>query len=285
MAAGGLNPRSSPARSRSRRNLAHYQGNAPQPIDSREWIALSDWKRMAPPNSAIGKMQRVAAIATMASRIETFRKVLPSIHRQVEHVFVYLDGYDTPPDFLKSFDRITVCRAEDAGNLHASSRFLCLSQLSSPAVVVLVDDDIDYPQDYVDRLVAVLQQLDGKAIVGVFGRIFLPPHESYTRHANMLHFTHQLTQTSHVHEVGTGTCAFVSSNFEVDPRQWDRYDMDDIIVAIEAQRRGLPRIAVPRSAGWLKAYAENQPDSLWRKTLADDTEQTRRMRALLRLYA
>jgi hypothetical protein len=37
--------------------------------------------------------------------------------------------------------------------------------------------------------------------------------------------------------------------------------MDDIIVATEAQRRGLPR-SPWRMAGWLKAYAESQPDSL-----------------------
>ena len=57
-----------------------------------------------------------------------------------------------------------------------------------------------------------------------------------------------------------------------------------INVAIEAQRRGLPRIAVAWTAGWLKAYAVIQPDSLWAKTLTDDSEQSRRMRPLLGLY-
>jgi len=230
-------------------------------------------------------MRRVAAIATLANRVETFQKVLPVIHAQVDHVFIYLDGYSVPPIFLESFDRVTVRRAEEVGDLHASSRFLCLQDLSTPTVVVIADDDIIYPPDYVDRLVNALQQLDGRAVVGVHGRIFLPPHQSYVRDATIFHFTRELIQARHVHELGTGTCAFISSNLDVDPREWGRGDMDDIIVATEAQRRGLPRIAVARAAGWVKAHVQNQPDSLWAKTLIDDSEQSRRMRALLSLYS
>jgi hypothetical protein len=238
---------------------------------------------MAQSNGAIGTMRRVAAIATLASRVETFQKVLSVIHAQVDHVFIYLDGYNVPPSFLGSFDRVTVRRAEDAGDLHASSRFLCLQDLSNPTAVVIVDDDIIYPPDYVDRLVSALQRLEGKAIVGVHGRIFMPPYQSYVRNAAVAHFGCELVQDRQVHVLGTGTCAFISSNFRVDPREWGGTDMNDIEVAIEAQRRGLPRIAVARAAGWLKAHAECQPDSTWAKTVVDDSKQSRRMRALFGL--
>jgi hypothetical protein len=88
-----------------------------------------------------------------------------------------------------------------------------------------------------------------------------------------------------VHELGTGTCAFISNNFNVNPKDWGRTDTDDIDVAIEAQRRGLTRIAIARTAGWLKPLAEKQTDSIWARTLKDDSEQSRRMRTLLSLYA
>jgi len=234
--------------------------------------------------TSIGGMRRIAAIATMASRIETFQKVLPVIRAQVDHVYIYLDGYSTAPAFLAGLDRITVQRAEDVGNLHASSRFLCLRDLTAPAVVAMVDDDIIYPPDYVDRLVGALQRLEGNAVVGVHGRVFTPPHQSYVRNTTVLHFMRQLAQPCHVHVLGSGTCAFVSNMLDVDPRKWSRYDMDDIYVAIEAQQRGLPRIAVARAEGWLKPYAEGQPDSVWAKTLVDESAHSRAMRELLRLY-
>jgi hypothetical protein len=229
----------------------------------------------------IEEMRRVATIATLASRIETFQEVLSAIYTQVEHVFVYLDGHSVAPAFLKRFDRVTV---RSAGDLHADSRLLCLQNLGAPTVVVIVDDDIIYPQDYVDRLVQVLQQFDGQAIVGVHGRIFVPPHRSYVRDVLCVNFSNALPSASHAHELGTGTCAFISGNFVVNPREWGRHDMSDIMIAIEAQRRGLPRIAVARPAGWLKPYTQFQPDSLWARTLKDDSEQSRQMRVLLGLY-
>ena len=233
----------------------------------------------------VSSLPRVAAIATLASRTETFRKVLTTIHAQVEHVFVYLDGYEAPPAFLNDFDRVTVQRADAFGDLHASSRFLCLQNLASPAVVALVDDDIIYPEDYVQRLVEVLQQVGGRAVVGVHGRIFMPPHRSYVRDAMSFHFANALAKPCQVHELGMGTSAFVSSFLDVDPRRWDRCDMNDITIAIEAQRRGLPRVAVARAMGWLKPYEQGQADSIWLKTSRDDSEHSRRMRALIGLYA
>jgi hypothetical protein len=235
-------------------------------------------------SATIGTMRRIATIATLASRLETFQKVLPAILAQVDHVYIYLDGHAVAPAFLRDLDNVTVCRCEDVGDLHASSRFLCLQDLAAPTVVAIVDDDINYPPDYVDRLVRALQRFEGKAVVGVHGRIFLPPHQSYSRHGTVMHFAHQLADPRQVHVLGTGTCAFISGMLDIDPRGWSRYDMDDINLAIEAQRRGLPRVAVARAEGWMKGYAERQPDSLWIKTLADDSEHSRRMRELLALY-
>jgi hypothetical protein len=234
---------------------------------------------------AVTSLPRVAAIATMPSRAETFHKVLAAIRPQVEHVFIYLDGYDAPPSFLQGLDRVSVQRAEDLGDLHASSRFLCLRHLTAPSVVAMVDDDIIYPENYLEGLAGALHAAQGRAIVGVHGRIFVPPHLSYVRDAVQLHFRTGVERACSVHELGVGTCAFVSSVLDVDPRRWDRCDMNDITIATEAQKRGLPRIAVARQAGWLTPYAQGQTDSLWAKTVKDDTEHSRRMRALIGLYA
>jgi hypothetical protein len=229
-------------------------------------------------------LPRVATIATMLSRAESFEATFPAIHAQVDHAFVYLDGYAEPPPFLTRLDRVTIRHAEREGDLHCSSRFLCLRDLDRPSVVAVVDDDIIYPPDYVARLAAELQVTNGRSMVGVHGRIFLPPHRSYIDDVLCMHFAHAQEQPGHVHELGTGTSAFVSSVLDVDPRRWRRNDMDDIVMAIEAQRRGLPRIVLARKEGWLNAYAENQADSLWVRAKADPSEQARLMRALLAAY-
>jgi hypothetical protein len=233
----------------------------------------------------IRHLPRVATIATMRSRLESFRMVFQIVRPQVEHVFVYLDGYDNPPSFLKGLAGVSVHRAEDVGNMHAASRLLCLRELTSPSVVAIVDDDILYPPDYVERLTRALQRFRGNALVGVHGRVFTPPHRSYVRDAVPLYFGIKLERAQSVHELGTGTCAFVSNRLPLDPRGWDRFDMSDITVAIEAQKRGLPRIAIARPAGWMRPIELGQDDSIWSRTQKDETEHIRRMKFLLGLYA
>lgn len=233
----------------------------------------------------ISHLPRIASIATRPARLQTFKAMLPAIHDQADRVFVFLDEYDHVPEFLTRLARVSVRTADAIGKLHASSRFLCLSELEGRAVVACVDDDILYPPDYLERMSTVLERRGGDAVIGVHGRIFLPPHRSYVHDASVFPFFAALPRPRQVHELGIGTCAFVSDRLDIDPRGWDRTDMDDIVVALEAQKRNLQRVAIARPAGWLKPLAQNQPDSLWRKAQDDDAEQSRRMRALLALYA
>lgn len=232
----------------------------------------------------IASLPRVATIATLASRQDTFERVLPKIRTQVDHVFVYLDGYSERPAFLDRYDGLTVYHAEDVGNLHCSSRFLCLPELTGPTIVVVVDDDIVYPMNYVSSLTNLLQRLGGEGVVGVHGRIFIPPHESYVTDAITTHFLAGVKRPFHVHELGTGTCAFVSDRLPLDPRRWDRHDMDDIVVALQAQKRGLPRMVIARPLEWLTSMSQGQTDNLWTQTKKDHTVQSRRMRELMALY-
>lgn len=233
---------------------------------------------------AVRDLPRIATIATMPSRAEGFARVMADMHPQVDHTFVYLDGHAAPPAFLRQMDRVTVFGGDALGGLHSSSRFLCLRSLPGPAVVFSIDDDIAYPPDYTQRLAELLDTLNGQAIVGVHARLLMPPHRSYARDVSTIHFGMKLDKNCHVHELGCGTSAFVSDRLPLDPRRFDDINMDDIIVAIQAQKRGLPRIALAREALWLKPYTEWQEDSLWLQALRDDTQQTRRMHELLSLY-
>src|SRR5690348_3144440 len=194
--------------------------------------------------SDIRSLPRVAAIATMATRQEDFKRVLPVIYGQVDHVFVYLDAYDAIPDFLRVYENLTAHLCEDIGstiasrNMHASTRFLCLREIKRPTVVIIFDDDIMYPRDYVSCMTETLYQFDGQAVVGVHGRRFTPPHQSYLRDATMAHFSAEIARHRDVHEIGMGTSAFISDRFPIDPTQWESFTMDDINAAYEAQKRG-----------------------------------------------
>jgi hypothetical protein len=235
-------------------------------------------------NEQIYGLPRFAAISTMPTRAAGFEIVVRAILDQVNMMFVYLDHFENVPTFLKDNPKIMVFRSEECGDYHASSRFLILEEVLPPSVVLIVDDDIYYPSNYVESLVSSLAAFGGNAVVGVHGKIFLPPHTSYVSDAHVIHFASGSEANTHCHELGAGTVAFISSKFNFRVSSWKSNEMDDISFAIEAQKLDIPRIAIQRPHNWLMAIEENQPDSLWRKTQKECSRQSTLMKMLLTLY-
>ncbi len=223
---------------------------------------------------SISALPRVGSIATMPSRAESFAEVLPRILPQVDRLFVYFDGFSKTLPAIEHEPKIVAFRAEECGNLHCSSRLLPLTFLNTPSVFVVFDDDILYPPDYVVSLVEGLAGRGGRAIVGFHGNSFTQPFQSYVRDRVCLNFKDHLSIDTEVDELGVGTCAFLTSEFSVDPREFYYNNMDDIFIAIAAKRRGLPRIALRRSGGWLPRHPKPQVESLWRETQKDDSRET-----------
>ena len=223
----------------------------------------------------IRSLPRIGTIATIPSRADSFAEVLPRLLPQVDRLFVYLDGFDAQPSVLEGQSKLVVFRAEQCGNLHASSRLLPLTFLDTSSIFVVFDDDILYPADYVARLVEGLAARGGRAIVGFHANCFRPPYQSYVRDRICLNFKERLEIDTEVDELGVGTCAFLSDVFLVDPRKFPHVNKDDIVLAIEAKRRGLPRIALRRSGGWLPRHPKPQVENLWARTVEDDSAETR----------
>jgi hypothetical protein len=227
----------------------------------------------------------VGTIATIPARAESFADVLPRLLLQVDHLFVYLDGHAAPPPVLKEQSKITIFRAEECGNLHASSRLLPLTFLDRSCIFAIFDDDIVYPTDYIASLVEGLAERGGRALVGFHANCFKPPYESYAKDRVNINFKEGLEIDTEVDELGAGTCAFLSENLSIDPREFPYVNRDDIILAIEAERRRLPRISLRRSAGWLAKHPKPQTWNLWADVLKDDSTETKLLAQLISLSA
>jgi len=235
--------------------------------------------------SYVRSLPLVGTIATIPARAESFVDVLPCLVPQVDRLFVYLDGHSAPPPMLKEKSKITIFRAEECGNLHASSRLLPLTFLERPCIFIIFDDDIIYPTNYVATLVEGLAERGGRALVGFHANCFKPPYRSYAKDRVNINFKEALEIDTQVDELGAGTCAFLSENLAVDPREFPHVNMDDIILAIEAERRGLPRISLRRSAGWLAKHPKPQRWNLWLDVLKDDSTETKLLAQLVSLSA
>jgi hypothetical protein len=225
-------------------------------------------------------MPRVGGIATMPSRLATLGRVIPVVLPQLDRLYVFLDGHDSVPDVARH-EKITVFRSGRDGDLHSSGKFLGLTRERDAVVYVTFDDDIIYPPDYVNTLIAGLARFGGRVVAGFHGTLFTHPYRSFRDDQNICHFRTGLAHDIRVDVLGTGTTALVSSVLPIDPRTWPYTDLDDLMVALAAERREIPRVAIARPPRYLDAHAEQQSDSLWQRVQRDERRQVRMMGQLL----
>jgi len=110
------------------------------------------------------------------------------------------------------------------------------------------------------------------------------PYQSYVLNRRVLHFMNSLAVDCIVDELGTGTLAFHSQTLHIDPEEWPHHDMCDLLLAIDAVRQEIPRIAINRPINYLHAIEEDQVDSSWTAAKNDDSRQTSIMRQALMDY-
>src|SRR5262245_25163322 len=228
----------------------------------------------------------VAGMATMPSRAATFPYAVRSIIRQVDKLYLYLDGFSECPAPARNDVRIVPIFSQDFPNLHANGKLLGLSLEKNPCLYVTVDDDLYYFRKFVTALRSALATHYDAAVVGYHGSILARPLVRYNLNRTIYHYTSGLDQETIVDIVATGAAMFSSDALRFDVRNWPFKNMVDLGMALEAAKAGLPLIAVARRPGeTLFALAEHQEDSIFAALKKDDSFQTALARELLRFAA
>ena len=221
----------------------------------------------------LSALPRIGGMASIPSRADDLEQVLARIVPQVERLHLFLHGYNAIPAAARHA-RIVPVLAPAETPFGASGKFHGLLQQTEPCLYFCFDDDILYPADYVARMTAAILRYGGLALIGVHGTNYPGPGPSYARDRKGRHFASRLRLDRVIDELGSGTVAFPSELLDIDPRRWPHGDMDDLMLAIEAERHKISRIAIRRRRRWLVPLRQEQPDSLWVRTLADDSRQS-----------
>lgn len=221
-------------------------------------------------------------MASMPSRIESLRIALPGILAQVDRLYLYLDQCQlVPPEFASDSRIVPLLPRDEDSSLRGAGKFFGLSQFSAPCLYFCFDDDIAYPAGYVDHLAAALARHRFRALIGLHGAVYAMPLASYVRDRTVLHFGQGLRFDVVVDELGTGALAFHSECISIDLARWHHPNMADLSLMLAAVQQGVPRICIRRAANYLQPISENQPDSIYIRSLADDTTQTRLLQAAM----
>lgn len=215
----------------------------------------------------------------MPTRSETAPRAIASILPQVDRLCLFLDRFGDVPAYADD-ERICVVRSDDVGDLRANGKFVVLALEERSFVFYGVDDDIEYPADYCERLAAALTR-PRNVVVGVHAGLLRTPVASYRDDLKVLHRRSAQARAEGVDLLGSDSLAFSTTTLRFDVRTWPDVNMVDLSFALEARRREVPLVMIPRGGHWLHALAENQDDSIWAGVLRDDSRQTELARELM----
>ena len=237
---------------------------------------------LKPSAGSIAGLPRVGGLASIPTRASDLAEVLGHILPQVDRLHLFLHGYPAVPA-AADHPKILVHLAPADTPYRASGKFYGLTREPDPCIYFGFDDDIRYFKGHVDRLVAALGRYGGNTIVGLHGTSYRGEPVNFLRRHRVYRFQRGYALARTVDILGTGTVGFLTEHLRFDPTLWPHGDMDDIMVAIEAERRGMPRIVIGRPRRSIMPIAERQPDSLWQRTLEDSSRQTEQLKVLLAL--
>lgn len=205
----------------------------------------------------------VAGMATMKHREASFRVAVASLLPQVDVLAIYLNGYKEPPWFLEHA-KVTRITSYEAGFRGAEAKFFWSSAAKFRAllssthafwtpddVYLTVDDDIEYPDDYVQRMIEGLDR-HSRSAVGAHGVRFRQPIEGYYRSMEVLApFQKPLAHDLRMHLLGTATVAFRPYEMKLDFDKFYIPNMADLWFAIQAMENRFELWSIARPARWL----------------------------------
>ena len=200
-----------------------------------------------------------ASMASIPSREHMLRATVESILPQVDRLNVMLNGYDHVPGFLKH-PRIKVARSQKVGDWRCDAKLWWCEETRGYSLHI--DDDVVYGPDYVPLMVAWIEQLGRRAVVGYHGaRIKFPLNErGYYHSRQTFRSTGKVENPEPVHVLGSGAFGYHTSTWKLTrdttccrPVESDcEHNMTDILIGLLAQKQHIPLVVIPHVEGFVR---------------------------------
>ena len=196
----------------------------------------------------------VVTMATLPDRAAAAVEAVMSVYPFVDAVRVFVANRKQVPRVLAALDRVSFAFADETDNLGDGGKFFWAAEDAAQfAYHLTIDDDILYPPDYAQRMVATIEQHGDRVLAGVHCVTVKQPLRRYYAWESKYthHFHWPLVTPFAAHVIGTGTLAYATRTFNVSLDDIRHRNMADMWIALRALRLGLPRVCVPRPAHWL----------------------------------
>ena len=207
-----------------------------------------------------------AHIASLPERVKTLEKTVNSLLPQVDYIFVSLNNYEEIPFFLNDNKIISTLCDNSLGD---AAKFLRVNDFHG--YVFVCDDDIIYPDNYVDYMISKIESCKG--VVSLLGKEYSKrPIKSFRKGYTEIHRCLVPVEGDHEVDVcGTGAMAYHSDDIDVNVDDFLSRNMADIWMARLAYEQGVKLFAVEHDRDFIEHIT--YPNRIWVGTV-DDTVQT-----------
>ena len=188
-------------------------------------------------------MRTFAGVASLPGR--PLEQVVASLWRQVDAMGIYLNGYDDVPPFLRDAVGITVIR--DTENQGSSAKLHWRQEWDG--VYFACDDDLEYPPDYVERMLQPFREFGDGLLVTACGRTLIPHARTWHDVRGEARYVAAVPEARWINYLGGCAFAFHTSLAlpEIDPP-----NEEEAVLSVWAQREGVPIRLIQRSYDWPK---------------------------------
>jgi len=193
-----------------------------------------------------------ASMSTIAWREPGLAQAVASILPQVDRLNVFLQGYEYTPACLDD-PRVTVATGPDSAFGASAKYHWVWDGLVVDGYHFAVDDDIEYPPDYVQRCIAKIDEYGKRAVVGFHGAVYKETVRKYFRDREVWRFDKACETNRFVHMLGTGTSAMHTSTMRLTREDFTAANSCDLFLALACQRQQVPMLCIARPAQYLKA--------------------------------
>lgn len=192
-------------------------------------------------------------IASIKTREKTLEKAVQSLIHQADHLHVYLNDYEGVPLYLQNNPKITFYLGKIYKDRGDTGKYYALDKTES-GYYFSCDDDLIYPEDYVQHTIEFLKAQHNRVIATYHGAILKEGKlNSYYRDRKQVHYAHFQRKPIPVHIGGTGVMAFHVKHFKPNTLAFKYPNMADIWVSIQAQEKKIPIVCAPRPLNWIQS--------------------------------
>jgi len=178
-------------------------------------------------------MKVIVGMATFAGRENACEQAIESLANQVDDILLWDNSEEGQPD------------------LTDNGKFAGLSYIDEDVYYLTCDDDLLYPEDYVERMVQDIERTN--MIVTHHGRILGGLNRDYYSEHISFRCLDSVGIPKRLDVCGTGVTGFKTSVFNpVGLAHAKDQKMSDLVFSLAASNHGVDIVLQPHEKGWIK---------------------------------